>query len=317
MSATSLVALAAAGLVVGVAAGGLATAGGRNRRPPGRASRLAAWGAAGLAASVLADSALEHYRGSYKKAPMAIAPPAAAVTLAAAVATALSTRFSAARRVLFGSAVAIGLAGTAFHFRNIVRRAGGLSFNSLFYRAPFAAPAALALAGAAGLGAVAAQSPTRRPRALEAPQRERTGRALGALAGVGLVGLTAEVGLLHFRGAFHNKLMFAPVVALPLTAAAVLAATQTRPSRLKLNPQHPQRRQRAHKALQTTAALGLIGSGLHAYGVSRSMGGFGNWTQNLFAGPPLAAPPSLAGIALIGFAALELCSPAQRRAGRA
>ena len=58
--------------------------------------------------------------------------------------------------------------------------------------------------------------------------------------------------------------------------------------------------------MATTTALGLIGSGLHAYGVSRNMGGFRNWTQNLFQGPPIAAPPSLAGIALMGFASLEL-----------
>ena len=36
------------------------------------------------------------------------------------------------------------------------------------------------------------------------------------------------------------------------------------------------------------------------------MGGFGNWTQNLFQGPPMAAPPSLLGIGLTGLAALDL-----------
>lgn len=315
IAAAPLLALIATGLLAGLAVGGLAAKGGRRRWLPTRASSLAACGAAALSASVLADSAIEHYRGSFKKAPMAIAPPVAAMTLAAAVATALSTRFGAAKRMLFGSAVATGLLGNAFHVRNILRRPGRLSFNNLFYRAPFGAPAALALAGAAGLGAVAAQSPIHEPRTLEALRRERTGRVLGALTGVGLLGLGAEVGLLHFRGAFHNRLMFAPVVALPLTAASVLAATQTRSPRLQ--PTLPQQRRwhGAHAALQTTAALGLIGSGLHAYGVSRSMGGFGNWTQNLFAGPPLAAPPSLAGIALIGFAALELCCPAHQRAG--
>ena len=253
MSAASLLALVVTGLVAGVAVGGLAARDGRGGRLPGRASRLAAWGAAALAAAVLADSAVEHYRGSYKKAPMAIAPPAATVALAAAVATALSTRFAAAKRALFSLTIATGLLGTAFHFRNIVRRPGGWSFNNLFYRAPFGAPAALALAGAAGLGAIAAQSRAGGPLALEAAPGKRTGRALGALTGMALVGLTAEVGLLHFRGAFHNKLMLAPVVALPLTAATVLIATQTQSSPLKST----QRQRTAHRALQTTRSARL------------------------------------------------------------
>ena len=40
--------------------------------------------------------------------------------------------------------------------------------------------------------------------------------------------------------------------------------------------------------------------GLHAYGISRNMGGWRNWSQNLLNGPPLPAPPSFTGLALAG-----------------
>jgi hypothetical protein len=57
--------------------------------------------------------------------------------------------------------------------------------------------------------------------------------------------------------------------------------------------------------LGATAALGLGGAGLHAYGISRRMGGWANWSQNLLAGPPLPAPPAFTGLALAGLAALR------------
>ena len=58
--------------------------------------------------------------------------------------------------------------------------------------------------------------------------------------------------------------------------------------------------------LRLTAALGLAGVGFHAYGVHRNMGGWRNWRQNILSGPPLPAPPSFAGLALAGLAALSL-----------
>ena len=133
----------------------------------------------------------------------------------------------------------------------------------------------------------------------------RVGRFLGATTAFGLFGLTAEIGLLHFRGAFHDKLMYAPVAVLPLSGLA-MAASSAFPSR--------GRSRRTRVALGTTMALGVAGTGLHAYGVSRNMGGFGNWTQNLFQGPPMAAPPSLLGIGLTGLSALALLKPREEEA---
>ena len=314
IGASTLLLLAGGGLALAAIGGAGWSRMGVGRRPA-RATQMAAYGAALLASSVLADSAMEHYRGSFKKPAMLVAPAAAAVTLSTAVATALSSRFGALKSAVFGAAIATGLFGTGFHVKNILRRPGGLSFNNLFYRAPFGAPGALALAGAAGVGAVAAEWATqhvargravgfsigrRLPALLAVTARQRVGRSLGAATSAGLLGLLAEVGLLHLRGSFHNKLMYLPIACVPLTAAAVLSASAT-PT--------PSRAEVARRALQATASLGIVGTGLHAYGVSRGMGGFANWTQNLFSGPPVAAPPSLAGIALMGFAALDLLRP--------
>jgi hypothetical protein len=58
--------------------------------------------------------------------------------------------------------------------------------------------------------------------------------------------------------------------------------------------------------MRMTVALGLVGVGLHAYGISRNMGGWRNWSQNLLSGPPLPAPPSFTALALAGLAALNL-----------
>ncbi|MBO0902225.1 hypothetical protein [Jiella sonneratiae] len=295
MRSGTLLAVTGIGLVAASLAGIAVASRGGNR--PARAARYAAWGSALLAGSVLADSAMEHYRGNFRRKEMFAAPVVAAGTLATALATAVTSRATSYKAALFGGTIATGLFGLGFHLRNILSRPGGLSWNNLFYRAPFGAPGALALAGLAGVGAVAADRADRRERLGQKGHGRRAGYGLGLFTAAGLFGLTAEVGLLHFRGAFHDKLMYAPILALPFTGAAIMAATA--------DPQ-PRRRSLARKSLEATAGLGLVGTGLHAYGVSRNMGGFANWTQNLFQGPPIAAPPSLAGLALMGFAALDL-----------
>lgn len=72
----------------------------------------------------------------------------------------------------------------------------------------------------------------------------------------------------------------------------------------RLGPSQPRRLTRIWMKL--TAAMGLIGAGFHVYGVSRNMGGWRNWRQNILNGPPIPAPPSFTGLALAGLAALDL-----------
>jgi hypothetical protein len=58
--------------------------------------------------------------------------------------------------------------------------------------------------------------------------------------------------------------------------------------------------------LRLLIAVGFIGSGFHAYGIQRNMGGWRNWSQNLLNGPPLPAPPAFTALAISGLTALDL-----------
>ena len=80
----------------------------------------------------------------------------------------------------------------------------------------------------------------------------------------------------------------------PLMASAAAGATGTRAL--------------VHALVDATSwrRWAFAGVGFHAYGVSRNMGGWRNWSQNILNGPPLPAPPSFAGLALAGLAALGL-----------
>ncbi|MDQ2860944.1 MAG: hypothetical protein M3T55_09520, partial [Pseudomonadota bacterium] len=123
------------------------------------------------------------------------------------------------------------------------------------------------------------------------------GRLVAAVTSAGLLGTVGEVALLHFRGAYHNRFMFLPVSAPPL-AAALLAKAAARPTQKS--------RPFTRWWLRLTAALGFAGVGFHAWGVSRGMGGWRNWSQNLLNGPPLPAPPAFTALALAGLTALAL-----------
>lgn len=250
-----------------------------------------------LASSVLLDSGIEHYRGSFKNRFMFVPPVISALTLAASAHGTADMRPLAhrARQAVFSAAAIAGLAGTGFHLYNVLKRPGRLDWQNLFYGAPLGAPTAILLAGLLGAAAeeVRHTARTRSPHVLGLP----AGRLLAAVSGVGILGTVAEAALLHFRGAYHNPAMYAPVTIPPLSAAMLLgAAVSTSPRRGRI----------ARGWLRLTALLGFVGVGFHTFGVARNMGGWRNWTQNVLNGPPLPAPPSFTGLALAGLAALRL-----------
>jgi hypothetical protein len=264
------------------------------------AARYLDGAAAVLSFSVLADSAMEHYRGAYHNPAMYLPPIVAGASLVNSLHMTLRPAdFGAARTALCGLALATGLGGFGFHLYNVGKREGGFDFLNLFYGAPLGAPIAITLAGLAGLAA---------SRLVLEGEQNQPGRLLGLPAGpvlawgtaAGLIGTVAEAALLHFRGAFHNPFMFFPVTLPPMTAIAIaLAAMNHRYTGW------------AKPMLQATAAMGVAGAGFHAYGVSRNMGGFYNWSQNLLNGPPLPAPPSFSGVALAGLGAVKLMEAQQ------
>jgi hypothetical protein len=267
------------------------------------AARQLNLGAALLAVAVLADSAVEHYRGSFQNRAMYAPLGSAALALAGSLHGTLDPRahHHRGRDAIYALAAATGLAGLGFHAYNIGKRPGGWSWLNLFYAAPIGAPFALTLAGFLGRGAERARllGRGRQTRTLGLPLQ----RLLAGVTAAGLAGTVAEAALLHFRGAYHDPAMVLPV-SVPPVAATLIGAAAVAPGR------------RLHRLarvwLKLTALLGLAGVGFHAYGVSRNMGGWRNWSQNLLNGPPLPAPPSFTGLALTGLAALSLIEEVER-----
>jgi hypothetical protein len=270
---------------------------GRAARDHVTASRQLYAAAALLGASVLADSLIEHYRGSFRNRAMYLPLAASTLSLLSSGHGAAdgARRPRSARRSVYGFAAAIGLTGIGFHLFNVLKREGGLSWLNLFYGAPIGAPAALTLSGLYGLAAE--RLPDTPANTTSRPLDRPTGRELAAFTAAAMAGTAAEAGLLHFRGAFQNPAMYAPVT-LPPIASALMGAAALR------------RHRGSHRLtrfwLWLTGVMGLAGTGFHAFGVSRAMGGWRNWQQNMVDGPPLPAPPSFAALALAAFAALSM-----------
>ncbi|OSI60304.1 hypothetical protein BSZ21_38720 [Bradyrhizobium canariense] len=255
-----------------------------------------------LAASVLADSAVEHYRGSFKNKAMFTPLVVAGLTLAMSLHGTADVRPAAhrARDTSYLLAAATGLLGTGFHIYNVRKKVGGFSWQNVFYGAPLGAPMAILLSGLLGFCSerVRANGRQRPHRVFNLP----AGETVATVTALGLLGTTGEAGLLHFRGAFHNPFMAVPVTIPPIGAGLLAGAVLNGGGRT---------RGLARWWMRLLAAMGFIGVGFHAYGISRNMGGWRNWSQNILNGPPLPAPPSFSGLALAGLAALELMREAR------
>jgi hypothetical protein len=280
-----LTALATLGAVVATQRGGAT-------RPSPRSgnTRAVDWASALLALSALADSSVEHYRGSFHNKTMYAPLAVSALTLAASLRDVVRSRSDdSGGSAVENLALATGIIGTGFHVYNIAKRPGGLSWLNLFYAAPLGAPAALSLAGLL-------RKVTRRLRERRQVGGVRPSKLLAGLVSAGLIGTSAEAGLLHFRGAYHNPAMVIPITAPPV-AAALLAHAMLTPKQ-----PHPLTRW----SLRLLAGVGLLGSAFHAYGISRNMGGWRNWSQNLLNGPPLPAPPAFTALAIAGLVAVRL-----------
>jgi hypothetical protein len=267
--------------------------------PSFKTSRLVDMAAATLAAGVLTDSAAEHYRAGFHNRAMFIAPAVSAAALTTAIAAAFTPRGnSVVSRAVFAASIATGVVGFGFHVTNVSRRIGGWNSDNMFHGAPIAAPLGITMAGLLGFAASrTVRSASSRDRGLPPRDGSRAAVALGTLSAAGVAGTSIEAGALHFRGAFQNPFMYAPVTIPPIAAVMLVMAAWTRSSKA---------RRAAGALLRLTAWLGLAGTGFHAWGVHRRMGGWSNWRQNLLAGPPLPAPPAFTGLALAGLAALEL-----------
>src|SRR5579862_6053888 len=126
----------------------------------------------------------------------------------------------------------------------------------------------------------------------------RLNRAAMILAGCVLLDSALE----HYRGAFHNKAMIAPLVSASLSLAAGAHGTTDEQPR-------PHRTRHAISAL--ALLTGLVGTGFHLYNIGKRTGGYSS--INFFYGAPLGAPAALVLTGLLGAAAERTRSSPMRR----
>jgi hypothetical protein len=173
------------------------------------------------ALSALADSSVEHYRGSFHNKTMYAPLAVSALTLAASLRDLFRTRgHDLGGSAIENLALTTGIIGTGFHIYNVAKRSGGVSWLNLLYAAPLGAPAALSLAGLL-------RKVTREPREGRQIGAVRPGKLLAGLVSAGLIGTSAEASLLHFRGAYHNPAMVIPITVPPIAAALLVYAILT------------------------------------------------------------------------------------------
>jgi hypothetical protein len=118
--------------------------------------------------------------------------------------------------------------------------------------------------------------------------------------------LWLEIAVLHFRGSFHSRFMWAPVLGLPLVFAGdVLCA---------LLGDEPRERAVTRPLAWLVAGIGIAGTLFHVRGVGRQMGGFANGRYNVVTGPPFPAPMQVALVGLLG--AVASAPPTAGEVGR-
>jgi len=127
----------------------------QNRHTTVRAARWLNIGSALLATSVLLDSAVEHYRGSFKNSAMytPLVVSSLSLVMNAHGTTDRDPEIHRARQAVSVATALTGMAGLSFHLYNVLKRPGRLAWQNLFYGAPLGAPVAILLAGLLGTAA--------------------------------------------------------------------------------------------------------------------------------------------------------------------
>jgi hypothetical protein len=252
---------------------------------------------AALTAAVLADALAGHLRSGFvlrvQYAPFAVGGPVVAMGVVAAV-WPKAAWVPPLLRLAGALAVAAGVVGAGYHHvYGIARRPGGYRWllHNLMHGAPPLAPLALAAAGALAL--LAGETLSGAGIVAGMPLRN----AFVVVSAIALQGLILQATLLHYRGAFHNPLMFAPLTAPQLAVPAlawVVADATAEPLVV------------ARTLLWTTFVTGFAGLGMHLRGFERQMGGLHLALFNWLEGPPALAPALMAGFAAVALAALAL-----------
>jgi hypothetical protein len=151
-----------------------------------------------------------------------------------------------------------------------------------------------ALALSVGVGVLLARSGSAGARTTEHSDPPlptvKAARRLNRAAGLIATSTLLDSAIEHYRGSFHNKAMFTPLVASALTLAVSIHGTgDKRPAVHKVRDM----------SYLAAALTGIAGTLFHLYNVGKRPGGF-SW-QNLFYGSPLGAPAAVAISGLLGY----------------
>ena len=125
---------------------------------------------------------------------------------------------------------------------------------------------------------------------------QRLRRQLAALTAASTALLVADNFAEHYRGEFHQRAMWAPIVLGPVATATAAAASAL------------PRRHRIRAGLLATsltqAAVGAVGFALHCRGIAARPGSEASQSLfNAWYGPPVLAPLQYTGLGLLGIAA--------------
>ena len=240
---------------------------------------------------ILADAFAGHYRSGFafrsQYAPF-ISGGLLIVTAISAVLKPEAEWAHLALRLAGWLAIVSGVVGFAFHhYYGIVKKPGGYKWllHYLMYGAPQLAPLALALTGALAL--VTAHGLDNE--VAFAGLSFRT--ALLILVAIALAGAILQAGILHYRGAFNNPLMYAPLT-MPVMAVVMSIWVIISPNNTVLLV--------FTILLWVTFLIGFIGLGMHLRGFGRQMGGLYVTVFNWLEGPPAFAPALFTGFAAVG-----------------
>lgn len=247
--------------------------------------------AAGLTLLLLADAFAGHYRSGFVFRSQFLPFISGGLLIVSAVIAVGKPELAwsnLALRITSWIAILSGAVGFSFHhYYGIAKKPGGYRwlFHYLMYGAPQLAPLALAIAGMLAL--VAAYGLANEISI--AGMSLRT--ALLALVAIALAGATLQAAILHYRGAFNNPLMFAPLT-VPVLAIVMSTWTLIGPNHIVLLM--------FTVLLWLTFLIGFVGLGMHLRGFGRQMGGLYVGIFNWLEGPPAFSPALFTGFSGVG-----------------
>jgi len=246
---------------------------------------------------VLADAFAGHYRSGFENKSQYVPFLSGGFLILAALSVVIlpfADWNNTLLQIAGWAAIASGIVGFGFHhFYGILKKPAGYSWllHYLMYGAPQVAPLGLSANGILAL--ITARGLTK--------ETEIYGfdlhAALQVFVAVSLFGAILQAGILHYRGAFNNPLMYVPLTVPLVTVFAAVWAVLL-PSSISFLL--------LEIFLWLTFLTCFIGLGMHLRGFDRQMGGLYVAIFNWMEGPPAFAPALFAGFAAVGLVTLYL-----------